>query len=104
MGKPATNVSSASPPLSVNRIDLFAIIMIKAQSVIFTGFALSGRRSRTCRLSFISHRPNFITKMTSLKVVVILLGITSLALALDNGLAQTPQMAWNSWNKYDNFA
>lgn len=33
---------------------------------------------------------------------LLILGLTTLpqTLALENGLARTPQMGWNSWNKF----
>jgi alpha-galactosidase len=44
------------------------------------------------RLSFFATRPLF--------VMMLLVMATSMGNALDNGLAKTPPMGWNSWNKF----
>ena len=33
-------------------------------------------------------------------VLLMLLGLPPVALALDDGLARTPPMGWNSWNTF----
>ena len=35
-----------------------------------------------------------------MKSLFILLGLISLSFSLDNGLAKTPAMGWNSWNHF----
>jgi hypothetical protein len=35
-----------------------------------------------------------------MRALVIVLALFPIALALDNGLGLTPQMGWNSWNKF----
>ena len=37
---------------------------------------------------------------TSLVICLLLAGAQINALAVDNGLARTPPMGWNSWNKF----
>jgi alpha-galactosidase len=45
-------------------------------------------------------RPNATLISTSLAVCLLLAGWQINALAVDNGLARTPPMGWNSWNKF----
>ena len=46
----------------------------------------------------------FIMKMCACSVLIaataFILGLPAAAHALDNGLARTPPMGWNSWNKF----
>ena len=34
------------------------------------------------------------------KTIILLISIASIANCLDNGLGLTPQMGWNSWNRF----
>lgn len=34
------------------------------------------------------------------RIVLVLLAAVVLTVSLDNGLGLTPQMGWNSWNKF----
>lgn len=42
----------------------------------------------------------FIVAFIRMKAVILLLAVLSVVSALDNGLARTPPMGWNSWERF----